>query len=274
MFDKVAIVGTGLIGGSLGLALKQKGLARSVVGVCRHRASCLRAVRGKAADRASRDIRIIAGCDLLILAVPVQSMAGVARRAAPLVGPGCIVIDVGSTKQRIVRDLGSLFKRFVGCHPMAGSEKRGVTFARPDLFCGSLCLVTPVRATERAALATVERLWKRLGSRVLRLTPAEHDRRIALVSHLPHCLAFCLIDCIPGPALRCAGPSLRETTRVAGSPGEIWTDILLDNRAHTLRAIRAFRGRLDEFAACLRRGKRARLGTLIRRAQKNRSRLP
>ncbi len=243
-FRVVAIVGVGLLGGSLGLALRARRLARRVVGVGRRQSSLDRAIALGAVDDATLDLRAgVAEAELVVLATPVGAMVELARAAADAMPRGSLMTDVGSTKAQLVRALeevaGGRF-RYVGSHPMAGSEKHGVDEATPGLFDGALCFVTPTARTDPRALAAVTELWQALGTRVRRLDPAEHDRLLAFASHLPHLAAAALVNAVPPEALACGGPGLRDTTRVASGDPRMWADVCLQNRESILDALARF----------------------------------
>ena len=273
MFDTVAIVGTGLIGGSIALAIKKHKLCRTVIGVSLHARSLKIARAKKAIDVASLKLEAIKEADLVVLATPVSTILALAPRIKRLVRPGCIVIDVASTKQTVVRRLQPLFPRFLGTHPLAGSEKKGIANARADLFSGSLCLVTPTRATDPKAKALVQRFWKKLGCRVVCLDPRTHDRILGFVSHLPHIVAFALINAVPKAYIRFAPASLHEMTRIAGSDHALWQDILLDNRALLAEALKSFRKAYTGIIAALQHNDRAALARLLAQAQAKREAL-
>jgi prephenate dehydrogenase len=273
IYKRAVIVGTGLIGGSLALAIKKYRLAKEVVGISRHAKSIAIAVKKGAIDRGSRSLSEARGADLMVLATPVSVVLSQAAALAKIVGKDCVVTDVGSTKLQIVSSLERVFPRFVGSHPLAGSEKRGVANADASLFNGSLCLVTPTRKTDRAALRLVETLWKKAGARVGRMSPAEHDRALAFTSHLPHAAAFSLINAVPGSYLGLAAGGLKDTTRVAGSDAEIWVDIFLSNKTSILSALKAFGRHLGALEKALQRNDVAALEAMFARARVKRSKL-
>jgi prephenate dehydrogenase len=195
--------------------------------------------------------------DMVVLCTPVGTFGGILEAIGPALMPGVVVTDVGSTKASVVRDARDVFPisaRFVGSHPMAGSEKRGVEFARADLLRGALCIVTPDESTDSAALARVESLWETLGMRITRLSPVEHDRRLADVSHLPHALAAALVSMQDDASLPLAGKGFADTTRVAAGDAGLWRDILLDNRDNVIASIERLSGQLARLAADLRAG--------------------
>ena len=205
-FNRIAILGVGLIGGSIGLAAKKKKLAKEVIGVCRHRKSLRRAKQIKAIDRGSVDYKnAVKNADLVILAAPIGQIIRIGRKIAPYLKEGCLVTDVGSTKLKIVHALEKAYARrkifFVGAHPLAGSEKRSSRFARPDLFCGALCILTRTAKTNSAALKKITIFWKMLGCRTKVLSAHRHDEITALVSHLPHLAAGQLVKAARGSSI-------------------------------------------------------------------------
>lgn len=238
-FNQVTIVGLGLIGGSLGMALRRRRLAKTVVGLSRTAAAIRRAARRGAIDVGTRNLqRAVEGADLVVLASPVDCIIPQARALSRFMRRGSILTDVGSTKRRIVTALQGRLPNgvaFIGAHPLVGSERRGIDAAQADLFDGSVCLVTATGRTDRKALARVVGFWKPLVRRVLVMEPARHDRLLAAVSHLPHVVAFCLVEAADHGARSIAPRSFLEATRVAKSDPDLWDDILLSNR-HALLA--------------------------------------
>ena len=276
-WNQVTIVGMGLIGGSLGLALKKAGLARKVVGVG-HRLSSLKEARAcGTADETTLDPAAgVRGSDLVVLATPVGLFQAVLNRAGPALEPGAVIIDVGSTKAQVVADLAPLVPPecvFLGCHPIAGSEQRGVTFAREDLFRGATCVVTPTDRTPKDALDRVVETWQAVGMTVRVLSPAAHDRLLAEVSHLPHVVASALVRAISGEAEPLTGPGWADTTRVASGDAALWRDILLSNADEVAAAIERFQGVLAAFRAAIRQGDAARIETLLAESKSRRDRL-
>lgn len=276
-WDTIAIVGVGLIGGSIGLALKQRRLARRIVGIGRRRSSLAQARRRGAVDSTTLQLaRGVAKAELTVVCTPVQQIAGFVRQAAQHCPHGALLTDAGSTKARIVAQLnGALSKDavFVGSHPLAGSEKQGVAFARSDLFVGSLCVLTPTRGTPPDAVARLERFWQALGARVVRMTPEAHDRALAFTSHLPHLLAAALAGSLPTKFFDLAATGFRDTTRVAaGDPG-LWTDIFVHNRRATLAALQELQRHLARYRGALERADADRLYKLLTQAKQNRDAL-
>jgi prephenate dehydrogenase len=254
-WKQVTIIGAGLIGGSLGLALKRAGLARTVIGVGHRQASLDEAAARGAADRTTLSIAEgVRGSDLVVLATPVGLFRAAIERAAPSLEPGAVVIDVGSTKSDVVAAIETLMppgRAFVGCHPIAGSEQRGVSHARADLFDGATCVVTPTPRTCPDALARVVALWQALGMVVRQTSPAAHDRLLAQVSHLPHVAAAALVGVMAEEAETLIGPGWAGTTRVASGDAALWRDILLSNAAEVAAALSAYEGYLARFREAL-----------------------
>jgi len=250
LFERMLIAGVGLIGGSLGLAARGRRLVSEAVGYGRGEENLKIARERGAIDRYSRSAQEAArGADLVVLAVPVRSLRAVAEQLLPHAAPDAVVIDVGSVKQRVVEALEPVVRppaAFVACHPIAGTEHSGAANALVDLFEDQLCVVTPTAHTDAGALARVRALWEGVGMRVETMPASEHDRLLALVSHLPHVVAYALIAAIEAERvagrdpLAYSGGGLRDTTRIASSHPEMWRDIFLDNRAEVLRAIDGF----------------------------------
>jgi cyclohexadieny/prephenate dehydrogenase / 3-phosphoshikimate 1-carboxyvinyltransferase len=276
---RIAIVGVGLIGGSLGLALRRAGLAREIVGIGRSQQNLDVALARGIVDRAGQDAALVAGAELVVLATPGSLLGPVAAAVAPHLAPDAIVTDAGSVKASVVRDCtAALAGRapFVGAHPIAGTEDSGAAAADPDLFHGARCVLTPVAGTDPEALARVRELWQSVGMDVVEMAPEEHDELLALTSHLPHLLAFALTGA--ATAFRAAnaaaidpfafaGPSFASATRVAASSPEMWRDVLLANRSAVRRALGQLRAGLDDLEQAIADGDGARLATLIAAAR-------
>ena len=273
LFRKVAIVGTGLIGGSLGLAIKKNKLADMIVGVSRRKESLEIAIKKGAIDQGSREFNLIDGADLVILAMPVDAIVRLAPKIAPFIASDCIVMDVGSTKERIVRRLKDIFPNFVGTHPLAGLEKRGVAFADAGLFKNSLCVITPTGKTNRKALGKIKALWGKLGVRITLLTPDMHDRVLSFVSHLAHIVSFSLINSVPEKHLKFAATGLKDTTRIAASDSELWAEIFLSNSGNLLKSINAFEKSLNGIKSAIRNKDKQKLILLLKQAKIKREKL-
>ncbi|MFP5409969.1 MAG: prephenate dehydrogenase [Gammaproteobacteria bacterium] len=246
--DTLALVGTGLIGGSFALALKQADAVREVVGVGRNPARLTVARELGLIDRAV-DWAEAAQADCILLALPVGETEAVLKQLAPHLKPGAVVTDAGSTKANVVAAaraaLGARFVDFVPGHPIAGSEQSGPGAARADLYRGRRVVLTPVADTRAESVATVRALWEATGAQVETLDAAQHDRIFAAVSHLPHLAAFALVDDLARRAdgdtfFRFAASGFRDFTRIAGSSPEMWRDIALANREALLLELDAY----------------------------------
>jgi prephenate dehydrogenase len=279
-WKKVTLVGVGLLGGSLGLVLKQRRLAESVVGFVRRAASVKDCEKLKAVDMATRDLHeAVAGAELIILCTAIAQMRPLMDQLVPALTKGAIVTDVGSVKGSVVKELEHVVANaggyFIGSHPMAGSERTGVRAAREDLFVNAVCVVTPTPKSNRAALRKVEQLWESIGARLLRLTPADHDKLVSRSSHLPHVLAAALANAVLAPswpkaqAALCAN-GFRDTTRIASGSPEMWRDIALANRKNLGDALDAFVGDLCDFRQLLKTGNERGISKFFEVARKRR----
>ena len=246
--EKLAIVGTGLIGGSFALALKQAGAVREVLGVGRSPARLTVARELGLIDRAV-DWPEAGQADCILLALPVGETEAVLKNLVPHLKAGAIVTDVGSTKLNVVEAartaLGARFADFVPGHPIAGSEQSGPGAARADLYRGKRVVLTPQAETRAGAVATVRALWEAVGAQVETLDAAQHDRVFAAVSHLPHLAAYALVDDLAQRAdgdifFRFAASGFRDFTRIAGSSPEMWRDIALANRDAVVAELDAY----------------------------------
>ncbi len=249
MFDTLAIHGVGLLGGSIGLAARARGLARRVVGVGRNEKRLEQAMSLGAIDSyITRVSELPSECRFAVVCVPVGLIPPVARDLALAMQPGSIITDVGSTKARVVRRSSELLEdcpgvEFIGSHPMAGSEKTGVEHARADLYEKAVCVVTPTESTSGENLDCVKRFWQRLGAKVMRLSPEQHDRWVALTSHVPHLTASALCNLLSEDEprepdiLNLVGPGFRDATRIALGDPVLWRDICLDNAGPILEGL-------------------------------------
>lgn len=268
-FERAAIVGVGLIGGSLALAARAAGLFGEVVGVGRSAANLAAAQARGLIDRQAASPAAIGPVDLVVLAVPVRSSGAVAAALAPHLRPGTVVTDVGSVKGEVVAAVEAALpadRPFVGGHPIAGSEQAGAAAARADLFHGARCVLTPTARTDGAALAAVRALWEGVGARVDVMDPDAHDRALAWVSHLPHVVAYALVRALhgaDGELAAYAGGSWRDATRVAASRAELWRDIFLANADALVAAGDAFAAALAELRAAVQAGDAAALDRLL-----------
>ena len=260
-WQQVTLVGVGLLGGSLGLAARQKRLASRVLGFVRRQASVAECEQAGVCDKAELDLHAaVRGSDFIIFCTPLAQMRGLAERMLPSVKREAIITDVGSVKGSVVNELEPLFAKagasFVGSHPMAGAEKTGVGAACAELFQKAVCAVTPTHATHPAALQRVEDFWRTLGALPIRMSPEQHDDLVSRSSHLPHVVAAELANYVLSPvhpkeqAMLCAN-GFRDTTRIASGSPEMWRDICLANRVNLARVLGVFIEDLQEFQIAL-----------------------
>jgi prephenate dehydrogenase len=280
--EKLVVVGVGLIGGSFALALKEAEAVGRVVGVGRGERNIRRALQLKIIDAGGAFDRATFGdADLALLAVPVGQMRVVMRAIAPLVGEKTVVTDAGSTKGDVValarRELKRSLSRFVPGHPIAGTEKSGAEAALASLYHGRRVVLTPIEGTDPAALALVRSAWEACGASVFELAPREHDAVLATVSHLPHVLAYALVEQVARrkDAKRLfsyAAGGFRDFTRIAGSHPEMWRDICLANRKALLAELKRYGGELERVRKMLARDDGRALEALFTRAREARDR--
>ena len=277
---KITIVGIGLLGGSLGLAIQRRLLAKLVCGYARRPVTIRECERIGAMDLATSDLlAAVSDADLVILCTPLAQMRPITQRLLPALKRGAIVTDVGSVKGSVVKELESLVAstgaHFVGSHPMAGAEKTGVLAAKVNLFECAMCVVTPTKRSQKTALRKVEQFWKTLGCRLLRLSPETHDLLVSRSSHLPHVVSATLASVILDPkqpkhqGALCAN-GFRDTTRIASGSPEMWRDIALANRTQLGRALDRFISELRDVRSLLRVGDAARIQKFLETAKTRR----
>ena len=285
-FKQVAIIGVGLIGGSLGMILRRKALADHVVGIGRRVENLKTAVGLGAIDRYVADPQEgVRGADLVVLATPVDTYERHLQEWAHCLASGSIVSDVGSVKGMLVERSEAAMPagvHFVGAHPIAGKEKTGVAAGTDQLFKGARCILTPTKRTDATALERVRQLWEQAGSIILTMDPHLHDQILGAVSHLPHVAAFALMNALSElrdqalPSLDLAGHSgggLRDTTRIAASSPEMWRDIFLWNRENVVAYIDRYTRALEELKQLIRAGDAAGIEKALDRAKGEREKL-
>jgi prephenate dehydrogenase len=258
-FDTVTIVGVGLIGGSVGLASKARGVAGRVVGVGRDTKNLSRALELGAVDAISIDLTVgVQSADLVVVCTPVDRIADVIVRAAPHCRAGTIFTDGGSTKRNIVESVAGALPagiQYVPAHPLAGAEKNGVEYARADLFEGRATILTPdPRICNDQAAKDVGEFWRALGARLEWRSVEDHDRTLAATSHLPHAVAAAVAGVTPRELLPLSAGGFRDVTRIAAGSPELWSAIFLANRTEVLGALAKFTDRLGEFRHLLESG--------------------
>ena len=269
LFKKIAIIGVGLIGGSIGLAIKKKKLAGEVIGISRHQRTLNLAKKIKAIDYGSLDLKAVKDADLIIFAAPIETILNLALSLSGLISKNCIVTDVASTKLEIVSKLEKFFPNFIGAHPLAGSEKRGIDFARADMFKGSLCILTPTKNTSVKAKKEVALFWEKIGARTTQLSAPDHDKIMAFVSHLPHILAFSLIGAVPEKYLKFCASGLKDTTRIASSDSRLWAEIILSN-ANCPQVIDVFQQNLNKIKVVIKNKNKELLVRILESARRKR----
>ena len=270
-WPSVAIVGAGLIGGSVGRALLDRGLARRVIGIGRSQQSLDEAARTGAVTDTSLDPAAAAEADFVLVATSVASISALLDAVDAVVRPGTLLTDAGSTKGSIVsaweRKRIRRQGRFVGSHPLAGSHRRGPEAADGNLFNGRVVVVTPAAATPPDDVAAVGEFWSALGATVYLMPPKEHDRIVAATSHAPHVLAAAIAIATPPAALPFTAGGWRDTTRIAAGDAQLWADILLDNATAVAAALRRIATASEQMLQAIEAGDRRRLVTLLSRAK-------
>ncbi len=275
-FERLAVLGLGLLGGSVASAARTRGAARVAIGCGRNREALRRAQSRGTVDEIETDAAAaVRGADLVVLASPVASMAGLLESAAPGLSPGALITDVGSVKAPLQETLPGLLPQdthYVGSHPMAGSHLRGAVHARADLFEGAACVVTPSPGSPPEAVERIEAFWRALGARVLRRDPADHDREVAWISHVPHALAFAFargLSDAPRGACDMVGTGFRDFTRIAQSDPELWADILVTNGKALSGPLRRIAERLAGLARDLEAGDQDAVERMLMEARAN-----
>ena len=281
MFEQLGLIGCGLMGGSFALALKRAGLVKRVVGYSKSPTTTERARQIGVIDvEAPSALLAVSGADIVLLAVPVSATEATLKAIRHLITPHTLVMDVGSTKQDVVDAARRVLRENVGCfvpaHPIAGKEVSGVEHADANLYNGKQVILTPVERTFTIQLQKAVDVWTALGCEVVQMSPQAHDAAYAAVSHLPHLLAFALMNSIEGQAygmdyLSLAGPGFRDFTRIAASDPKVWRDILLANKEELLAQSKIFQQTLISLEKLISSGDGDALETLIQQASQTRA---
>lgn len=281
MFEQLGLIGCGLMGGSFALALKRAGLVKRVVGYSKSPSTTERARQMGVIDvEAPSALLAVSGADIVLLAVPVAATEATFKAIRHLVGPSTLVMDVGSTKRDVVdaarRVLRENLGTFVPCHPITGKEVSGVEHADADLYTGKQVILTPIERTFTVQLKKANDVWTALGCHVVQMSPQAHDAAYAAVSHLPHLIAFALINGISGQEhgkdyLSLAGPGFRDFTRIAASDPTMWRDILMANREELLAQSKIFQQNLQSLEHLISSGSSEALEVLIEQASETRA---
>ena len=278
LFDKIALIGIGLIGGSIALEARKRGLAKSIVAATRSAETAATANRLKLTDHCGTDIAAaVKDADLVIVCTPVGACGPAARAMAPALKPGAIVSDVGSVKQTVIADMAPHLPKnvhFVPAHPVAGTEHSGPEAAIYDLFQGRWCILTPLPDSDAKAVGRLQAFWEALGSNVNRLDPANHDRVLAITSHLPHLIAYTIVgtaDDLGGhlnsEVLKYSAGGFRDFTRIAASDPTMWRDVFMNNREAVLEVLQRFQEDLFYLQRAIRWGEGDKLFDLFTRTR-------
>lgn len=280
--NKLTIIGVGLIGGSLARALKAKNLCRHVTGCSRNEDNLKKAVELGVIDSYSADpAAAVADADLVLLASPVSTYGGIFKAIQPALGAKTIVTDAGSSKGSVVEaakaSLGDTLPRFVPGHPIAGTEQSGVEASFAGLFQSQRVILTPLPETDAAATRVVSDMWRATGAEVILMNPEHHDSVLAATSHLPHMLAYALVDCLARKQereeiFRYAAGGFADFTRIASSSPDMWHDICFANREHLLKVLLEFDAHLRDIEAAIRDGDSDKLLAIFTRAKSARDR--
>lgn len=272
-FKKITIVGVGLLGGSVGLAVRKHKLADKVTGFFRDKGKIAAAVKMGAIDEGTDDFKkAVALSDLIILCSPVSDIIKKLKILKKTVGKTAIITDTGSTKLKIVKTAVPL--DFIGSHPLAGSEQSGVSHARADLFKNSILILTPQRCKQSRSLTRLAEFWEKLGSKIIVMTPERHDHILAFSSHLPHATAFSLMQALPKETLGFAAGGLKDATRIALSNPDIWADIFISNSKEIIRSITAFETSLKTLKKAVAGQDKKELVSFLRQAKDKRRLIP
>ncbi|MBP7088680.1 MAG: prephenate dehydrogenase [Candidatus Omnitrophica bacterium] len=264
-FKKVSILGVGFMGGSLALATKKTFPQTSVWGYARSRRSYYKLKKLDILDKVITDLKsLIKDADLVILALPVAEIINYLRKIAPFLKENSLVIDLGSSKELIVKKAKQYLPKnidFIGCHPLCGSEKSGANFSKVDLYQGAICLVTS--SWRNKGTKKIKSFWEKLGSKVVFIDPKKHDKILSYMSHLPHLVSFAFMESIPDFYLRFSIRSFKDLTRIAASPASVWADIFLSNKKNILTDLERLNKTLVKFRYLLRENKREKIVNLI-----------
>jgi prephenate dehydrogenase len=265
LFRKMAVIGVGLLGASLAKACKERGLVEEISGYGRNRENLEKAKALKIIDHCPADLgAAVKDADLIVLCTPVSTLVPLMQNMASEVRPGTLITDVGSVKEPIVSGIDKLVPEgvfFVGSHPIAGGENSGLEASTADLYQDAKCIVTPTDATDKTALEKISALWQAVGMKVVSLSAEEHDFIFGAVSHLPHIVAYALMNTLGAlktpdgrEVTAYSGAGLKDITRIASSDPVMWRDICLSNREHSLNLIDLFQNKLEEIRSTIERG--------------------
>jgi cyclohexadieny/prephenate dehydrogenase len=278
LFDRVAFIGIGLIGSSLARRIRRDGLAREIVACARRPETRAKVEQLKLADRVTADAaEAVKGADLVVIATPLSAYEEIGKRIAPALKSGAIVTDVGSVKNSAIRDLMPSLPstvQFIAGHPVAGTEHSGPESGFAELFEGRWCILTPTNGADPVALAKLTQLWEATGSKVVTMDPEHHDKVLAIVSHLPHLIAYTIVDTatnletdLQSEVIQFSASGFRDFTRIAASDPVMWRDVFLANREAVLEMLQRFTEDLTALQRAIRRGEGDKLQELFTRTR-------
>lgn len=281
MFEQLGLIGCGLMGGSFALALKRAGLVKRVVGYSKSPSTTERArAMGVIDVEAPSALLAVSGADIVLIAVPVAATEATFKAIKHLVTPNMLIMDVGSTKRDVIDAGRRALREHIGCfvpaHPIAGKEVSGVEHSDPDLYAGRQVIITPIERTQTIQLKKAVDVWTALGCRVLQMSPEQHDAAFAAVSHLPHLIAFALMNSVSGQPqgkdyLSLAGPGFRDFTRIAAGDPKVWRDIMVSNREELLAQSKIFQRNLQALELMISSGNAEALEGLLEQASNTRA---
>ncbi|PKL52092.1 MAG: prephenate dehydrogenase/arogenate dehydrogenase family protein [Nitrospira bacterium HGW-Nitrospira-1] len=275
MFNRITILGVGLLGASFAMAVKKSGLCNSVTGYGRNRENLLKAKERNFIDSFETDpAEACKDADLIMLSTPAGSFLDLIKAISPALKKGAILTDVGSVKGKLVREIEKTIPKdvhYIGGHPIAGSDRSGIASANAELFRNAKCIITPTENSDPEALEKIQGLWKALGSGVIAMNPEEHDRIYAAVSHLPHLIAYAMVNTVAdmdSSYLDFSGKGFMDATRIASSSEELWNDICLLNRDNLAEVIAVFQKNMDMLNQYLKAGDSDSLKNAFRKARR------
>lgn len=264
---KVGILGVGLMGGSLSLALRKKFPGISIWGYARSQKSYNKLKKLRILNRVEREMRkVVEDADLIALALPAEAIIDHFRRIVPFLKKGTIVFDLGSSKEVIEKSIIKCLPKgvdFVGCHPLCGSEKSGAEFSTSCLYQEALCLITST--PESKATKSIKKIWEKLGSKVIFVSPQRHDKFLSYLSHLPHLISFSLTEAFPKDHLKFSLQSFKDLTRISSSPASVWADIFLSNKKNILGDLNKFIKALKKFEGLIKKRDKSKIIELIKK---------
>lgn len=274
---KITVLAPGLIGGSVALAAA-RAFPKSKISIWTRRSESVPSIQTALPQaEVGTDLCLVSGSDFVVLGAPPSALGALTRSLLPFLSPTTLVTDVSSIKEPVEKSVAPILQgkaRWIGSHPMAGSEESGIRAARPELFQKAPVILTPTSSTPAETLRDATSFWQALGGRVLSMNPAEHDQQVARISHLPHFIATALVLAAGSGSLSLAGSGYRDTTRVAAGPSTLWAEILVGNQSHVLASLKNFRTSLEGLTSALEKGEVGALAKILDDGAKIRRTLP